>query len=242
MTPLTELASPSVVNAVARIRDQPAAETSLLALSCPRVESTFVTVLLAGQVVVSSGRSVKRSIAELDQLHSNLDRRDRVVVIYDPVDAYSGRPSVVTAPTTSIASPADAADHPWSSAIASLPAGQLIPFESLDAGRRTPRDAGESVMFGPKPQRASPSLTFDEYLFARLRQQLLRLINRMRIALRLRLIYVLSRLSRIPEEINFVLLLLAAARCYGRRTEPSDYTLPVLTSMSVVTGRLPACV
>jgi hypothetical protein len=58
----------------------------------------------------------------------------------------------------------------------------------------------------------------------------------MRMVLRLRLIYILSGLSRIPEAVNFVLLLLAAARCYGRRTEPSAYILPVLASMSVVVG------
>ena len=91
-------------------------------------------------------------------------------------------------------------------------------------------------MFGPGSHAVFLSLTFDEYIFARLRQELLRLASRIRVVLRLRLISILSGLCRISEVINFVLLLLAAARCYGRRTEPSDYTLPVLTSKSVVIG------
>jgi hypothetical protein len=98
------------------------------------------------------------------------------------------------------------------------------------------------VICSPESHNVSSWLTFDENIFAHLRQELLRLVSRIRIVLRLRLIYVLSGLFRIPDTVNFVLRLLAAARCYGRRAEPSDYTLPVLTSIPVVTGRLPACI
>jgi hypothetical protein len=228
---LTESTDPFVAETVAQIRDQLTAGTPHMVLNIPAGagKTAIINALLREPALLSSGRSVKRSIAELDQLHSSLERCERIVVIYDPVHA-SGRASVVTAPTTAIASPADAADHPWSSVVG-----------SFDAGRRTPHDAGEPVMFGPPESlNTSPSLTFDEYILACLRQQLLRLVHHLRIVMRLRLICVLSRLSRIPDLVNFVLLLLAAARCYGHRTDPSDHALPVPTSISVVTGRLPA--
>jgi len=69
-----------------------------------------------------------------------------------------------------------------------------------------------------------------------LREKCLRLLDGIRSNLRLTLIRVLSALSRSPDTINAVLVLLAASRCYGHRTEPSGHTLPVLTSMSVVIG------
>jgi hypothetical protein len=77
-------------------------------------------------------------------------------------------------------------------------------------------------------------------LISDLRRRLIRLVDRIRAVLHLMLIRVLSALSRCPDFISAVLVLLAASRCFGCRTEPDDYVLPVLTSMSVVTGRLPA--
>jgi hypothetical protein len=235
---LTELAGPLVPDEELELRDRLTAGAPYVVVSIPTGagKSAVLGALLSDPALPSSGRTAKRSMAELNQLHSNLDRCDRVVVIYDPVDAYSGRSSVVTAPTTSIASPADAADHPWSSTIGSLFADQL---GSSCSGRYRQHDAGEAFTFAPELNTAnsSPRLAwFSKYVLACLWQELLRLFNRMRMILRLRLIYVLTGLSRIPEAINFVLLLLAAARFYRRRTEPSDYTLPVLTSMSVVIG------
>jgi hypothetical protein len=235
---LTELVNPSVAEAVAQVRDQLAAGTSCIVLSTPvgAGKSAILNALLSEPALLSSGRSVKRSIAELDQLHSDLDHGDGRIVICDAdyVSSYvlSGRSDAAMAPTTSIVSSADTADHPWSSVVGSPAGSQLIP---LDAGRRTPGDVGASVVCRPESHNVSSWLTFNEYLFPRLRRELLRLVNRLRIVLRLTLICVLSGLPRIPDAINFVLLLLAAVRCYGRRTEPS-YLLPFLTSMSVVVG------
>lgn len=65
-----------------------------------------------------------------------------------------------------------------------------------------------------------------------------RLIDGIRAILRLVLIRVLSGLSRCPDTINAILVLLAASRRYGLRSEPSDYTLPVLTPKSVVIGEV----
>jgi hypothetical protein len=238
---MTECVDPLVAEAVARIRDQLATGTSCILLNGHggATKSTIIKILLSEPDFPPSRRAAQHGIDELDTLHGHLDRGDGLLLVYDPM-VYSGRPDALPALTVSIASPADAADHPWSCVSGSLPAGQLIPFELPDAERRTSSDMDESAMGVPEAHNVSSCLTFDERLSARLRQELLRLVNRMRMVLRLRLIYILSGLSRIPDAINFVLLLLAAARCYGRRTEPSAYTLPVLTSMSVVTGRLPA--
>jgi hypothetical protein len=198
-------------------------------------KSAIIKALLREPDLLPSRRSVKRSMAELDQLHSDLeDRGDGRIVNVDPAGYTSpGRSDAATTTTTSAAASTDTADHPLWSAVGPLSAGPPV---LLDPGRRIPRDAGESVMCSPESHNISSWLTFDDNIFAHLRQELLRLVSRLRIVIRLRLIFVLSGLSRIPNAVNFVLLLLAAVRCYGRRTEPSDYTLPVLTSMSVVTG------
>lgn len=66
----------------------------------------------------------------------------------------------------------------------------------------------------------------------------LRLVGHLRATLRLVLIHVLGALSRRPAALNFVLALLAASRCYGHRSEPSDHALPALTSMLAVTGEV----
>jgi hypothetical protein len=233
---LTELvASPAVAETVARIRDHLASGTPCMVLSVPAGagKTAILNALLSEPALLSSGRSVKHDIAELDQLHSNLERCDRLVVICDPFDAYSGYPSVVPAPTASIASPADVADHPWSSMVGSPPSSQLIPIDRA----RYPHG-----LLHERQYRASFAVAIDETLLSRLRQDLLRLIDGVRAILRLMLIRVLSALSHSPDAINVALVLLASSRCFGHRTDPSDYTLPVLTSMSVVTGRLPACV
>jgi hypothetical protein len=233
---LTELVGPLVTEAVAQVRDQLAVGRPCVVLSVPTGagKTAILKALLSEPALLSSGRSVKRSIAELDQLHSDLDRGDGALVVVD-ADYYaaSSRSDAATAPTTSIASSADTADNPLWSAVSSLFTSQLIP---LDAGQRTPGDVGASVMFGPESHNVSSWLALNENLFPRLRRELLRLVNLLRIVLRLTLIRVLSGLPRIPDAINLVLLLLAAVRGYGRRTEPSDYFLPVLTSMSVVIG------
>jgi hypothetical protein len=158
-----------------------------------------------------SARSLRRSIASAGQLYALMSPpgdliRTSDLVTFDVVPAQS---------TTSIAWFADTEDRPWSFMVGPLSPDQII---SSDAARHV----------------KSSSLTIDEYILDR--QVFLRLVDRIRIALRIRLIRVLNGLSRIPDAINLILLLLAASRCYGHRTEPSDYALPVLTSMSVVIG------
>ena len=208
--------SPLAEDAVAQIRERLASGAPCILLKGEGSvgKSAIIGALLGDPALLSSGRSVKRSMSELDRLHSDLeeDRGDDRIVLYDPgaCDAYFNSLEAVAVPTPSVAATADAADHPWSSTV--------------------------GILSDPAAHNVSSSLTFDEYVSARLRQELLRLVNRIRMVLRLRLIYILSGLCRIPEAVNFVLLLLAAARCYGRRTEPSAYTLPVLASMSVVIG------
>lgn len=232
---MTDPASPSIAEAVAQIRDQLAAGTPCIMLRADicLVKLTILNMLLGEQILSSPGRSVKRSIAELDDLLGDLERADGLAFIYDPVAEVSGgRSSVVRVVTTSVTPSADSADL-WSSAVGSLSARPLV---LLDPGGRSPPDAGDAVMVAPESHAASSCLTFYEFVFARLRQELLRLVSRMRIVLRLRLLCLLSGLSGIPDAISFVLLLLAVARCYGHRTEPSDYALPVFTSMSIVIG------
>jgi hypothetical protein len=65
---------------------------------------------------------------------------------------------------------------------------------------------------------------------------LLRLVDDIRAVLRLMLIRVLSALSRRPDRLDFVLILLASCRSYGHRGEPADHALPALTSMLAVIG------
>jgi hypothetical protein len=65
---------------------------------------------------------------------------------------------------------------------------------------------------------------------------LLRLVDRIRAALCLRLVLLRSRLRR-PYVRSFALILLATSRCYGRRGEPDDRTLPAHhRSVSIVAG------
>ena len=75
-------------------------------------------------------------------------------------------------------------------------------------------------------------------LYEALRDSLLRLLNDIRALLRLMLmlIRVLRALSRRPDRLDFVLILLASCRSYGHRGEPADHALPAFTSMSAVTG------
>jgi hypothetical protein len=146
-------------------------------------------------------------------------------------------------PAPSVVPLVKAADHRWSSVIdLSLASGGslfAVHLGSPCSERYSQHDASEAFTFAPELNTANSSLRlawFSKYVLARLWQELIQLFSRMRMILRLRLIYVLGGLSQFSDAINFVLLLLAAARCYGRRSEPSDYTLPVLTPKSVVIG------
>lgn len=232
---MTEVIEPAIAETPAQIRDHIRSGTPFILPYDPADadKSGLWNSMLSEPTSQSSGRRVRFGAAELDQFYNALESAESIVVLFDPIaDVSASRPNEVAA-LTPIASSAGTADHPWLSAVGSLFAGRLI---LPDAGRRTPGDARKSVRFTACLHNVSSWLAFDELLFPRLRQELLRLVSRLRIVMRLRLIYILSGLSSIPEAINFILLLLAVARCYGRRTEPSDYILPALTSMSVVIG------
>jgi len=121
---LSELTDPVVAEAVAQIRKQLAAGKSCIVLRGPAVAAkpTILKALLSEPAMLSSGRSVKHSVAELDQLHSNLKRSSRFVILLDGCDeVYAGRPDVAMA-TPSTASPVDTPDQPWASTVGSLPA------------------------------------------------------------------------------------------------------------------------
>jgi hypothetical protein len=93
-----------------------------------------------------------------------------------------------------------------------------------------------SGLFGQDSWNVGFMLMIDQALLPQFQRAWLRLVDRLRATLRLVLIRVLSALSRRPAARSFVLVLLAASRCFGRRAEPSDHALPALISMSVVTG------
>jgi hypothetical protein len=181
----------------------------------------------------TSVRSLRRDISELDQLHSDLDRDYDAIIV--PTARPARYPTAVTPPTTSLALFANIADRLLPFAVSPQFSGRLVP---LDPAQRIPRDWGESILFPPDwhPDPYAPTASVFVLAIGEVRQGLLRLINGIRAILRLMLIRVLSALSRCPDAINAVLLLLAASRCFGYRTEPGDCVPPVLTSKSVVIG------
>lgn len=83
-----------------------------------------------------------------------------------------------------------------------------------------------------------PSLAYTFWLDPswNLRKGLLRLVDGIRAVLWLRLVLVLAALSRRSDALRFVLIVLAASRCYGRRGDPDHYVLPAHRSMSVIVG------
>ena len=68
------------------------------------------------------------------------------------------------------------------------------------------------------------------------RSALLRLLDGIITALCLVLMFALAALARLPHGLAFILVMLAACLRYGRRDEPADRILPVLTPKSVVIG------
>jgi hypothetical protein len=75
-----------------------------------------------------------------------------------------------------------------------------------------------------------------------LRDNLLRVVDGLRAALRLALMRVLSALARRPDAPSFVLVLLATSRRFGHRTEPSDCVFLPSCRYQSSSGRLPvAC-
>jgi hypothetical protein len=210
-------------------------------------------------------RSLRRNIAEMDSLFDQLSNQATQGTIELALPILIGQNSSLNLPSSSerLTSPAAphelsvqrdqieppatcvaplvaAAVRPWSFAIGLSSASAITLFSGqtnpLEPGRRTQHDAGGSTVFAAKLHVDHSSSIINKSALLRLIQELLNFFNRIRIILRCRLVRVLSGFSRISAAINFVLLLLAAARHYGRRSEPSDHTLPVLTSMSVVIG------
>jgi hypothetical protein len=93
-----------------------------------------------------------------------------------------------------------------------------------------------AVLDGMHRQLTEETSSHPQELFQNVRDSLLRLVDGIRTVLRLMLIRVLSALSRRPDRLDFVLIILASCRSYGHRGEPADHALPALTSMSAVIG------
>ena len=93
-----------------------------------------------------------------------------------------------------------------------------------------------SGLFGQNSSKVVIMLTIVEALRRQFHQAWLRFVNRLQATVRLVFIRVLSVLSRRPAAVSSVLVLLAASRCFGHRSELSDHALPALISMSVATG------
>jgi hypothetical protein len=71
-----------------------------------------------------------------------------------------------------------------------------------------------------------------------LRADLLRLVGGRQAVLCHTLVLVLVAIGYRPDVRNFVLVLIAASRRYGHRSEPDDHLLPANRSISVVRGEL----
>lgn len=194
-------------------------------------------------------RSVRRDTAELDRMLAALVSteafpspwyRDTTSTAPDSRIGPADLPAAAGLTAPSAIPSVGAADHPWTSSLAlsfsvvSLPlSDQLI---LSDPARPSQRGTGGPAVFAPDWRLADFVLEIDDVLLPYFRHDLIRLIYGVRSILRLILIRVLSALSRCPGGISAVLVLLAASRCFGYRTEPGDCAPPVLTSKSVVIG------
>jgi hypothetical protein len=162
----------------------------------------------AGKANPAYKRRLRGVIAELDLLRSDLAHGNVQASLwgYEPIFY----PGVQLAPV----------EIDWTTVLAD-------PFE---------RDEGVVFFLPDSPSKFSFRVAINEALLPQFRHGWLRLVDRIRAILRLMLIRVLSSRSRRPTALNFILVLLAASRCFGHRSEPSDHALPALTSMSAVTG------
>jgi len=219
-------------------------------------KSVFTATLIRALTGERSAHSLRRDIAELDLLHDQLKNEaafPRQILIVDNIDSdlppHSFERALLPAadpPVAPVFLYAETEDPPWSSvidlsfsAVGPWAPGQPIPFNQAQRPLGDGADLEISTLAWHPP---SLVLAVNEALLPYYRQGLLRLIDGIRTVLRLILIRVLSALSRCPDAINIILVILASSRHFGHRTEPDDHPLPVLTSISVVTGRLPACV
>ena len=180
----------------------------------------------------TSVRSLRRDIEATDSLASRLSHD------YIGYEDYEPPSNVAALPTNWVAPFAGVTDSPWSS-VANLPSSnRLVP---IDLVQRLPGDAVGHEVVTPGQRTYSVvlainALAVSQAFLLHYRQSLLRLVNGIRAILRLMLIRVLSALARCPDTINAILVLLAASRCFGYRTEPGDCAPPVFTSKSVVIG------
>ena len=105
---------------------------------------------------------------------------------------------------------------------------QVLSTDAVPASARLVQNqiTGHGFVVLPGPQ---PLLAFKEGALSRdNRTALLRLLDGILAALRLMLVRVLAALSRHPDALAFVLVLLAACLRYGRRSEPDDHAfLPI---------------
>jgi len=137
--------------------------------------------------------------------------------------------------------PAACDTHPVSSAPPNTPPtvwlfgpprlGALVPVQ--------PSDPDAEPVPVPPPAQAFPCMVvaFDLDLLPGLRRDLLRLIDSIHVSLCLVLVRVLAAFAHWPDAPSLVLVLVAATRCYGHRSE-SDHVLPANRSITVARGEL----
>jgi hypothetical protein len=201
--------------------------TTLADTALEAIKTKPMLVIIDGlaEAELRSAASLQHEIWAMGLVHKSLERGDGVRFVFTST-FHPIHPAAAALPITWVSPFAGVTDSPWCSAES---------FSFL-----TGHAAGLEV-FARNPQLSSfvlsiNALAINQAILPYYRQGLLRLIDGIRTILRLILVRVLSALSRCPNAINAVLVLLAASRRYGLRSEPSDYTLPVLTSMSVVIG------
>ena len=193
-------------------------------------KTTAILAYAQAAARVNRVQAVRHNVTALDQLHNDLVRGGGIFV---PTPSLGERRSLAAAAFTTSAAPfTDATDRPWASFADLSLLDHLIALgrvKYIDDDLPEPSPRGSDWLDGCV-------MAINKALLPAYRQGLLRLINGIRTILRLILVRVLSALSQCPDTINAVLVLLAASRRHGLRSEPSDYTLPVLTPKSVVIG------
>ena len=112
--------------------------------------------------------------------------------------------------------------------------GKLPLLEPL---RLTPQDVSECLKAAAlKVLASNATVSLVKALLPNFRQHLLRLLDSIRAALRFMFGYALGISFEQADVVSFVLLLLAASRCFGHRGDPDDHGLPVFKPMSFVVG------
>lgn len=186
----------------------------------------------AGKASRGLARRVRRNIGELDRLRGDLERNGiQLDVITTPPAAVppadmtwqrAGRFGVYIASEYHGVSRLSAGSEPVAS-------GHVLP----DARTLfTSGSTGEPVIFLPPYLVSARGVSY--LAIGEFREDLVRLVDSLRAALRLVLIRVSSALSRHQDIPAFSLVFLATSRRYGHRGEPDDHVSPALRTMSVV--------